>query len=130
MDITGKIILVGEPRTGVSKTTGTPWKTQEYVLETLDDQYPRKFVFSVFGEERIALYNISLGEVVKVFFDFNGREYNGRWYNDIRVWKVERPQPNQSATAPAPAPATTPAPAAAPAPVATPPEDSSSDLPF
>lgn len=123
MEITGKIILVGEPRTGVSKATGTPWKTQDYVLETVEDQYSRKMAFSVFGEERIASFNIALGEVLKVYFDIIGREYNGRWYNDIRVWKVERTQPNQGSPA-----AAAPAPPAAPAPA--PLQDAASDLPF
>lgn len=46
MDITGKIIFASEPRTGTSKTTGNPWMTQDFVIET-HEQYPKKCVFTV-----------------------------------------------------------------------------------
>ena len=62
---------------------------QEYVLET-QEQYPRKMCFNVFGSDKIAQFNIQAGEEMTVSFDINAREYNGRWYNDIRAWKVER----------------------------------------
>ena len=95
MEITGKIIAVLPERGGVSKT-GNEWKTQEYVLET-HEQYPKKICFNVFGADKIAQFNIQVGEEMTVSFDINAREYNGRWYNDIRAWKVER------GVAPAPA---------------------------
>lgn len=88
MEITGKIIAVLPERGGVSKT-GNEWKMQEYVLET-QEQYPRKMCFNVFGSDKIAQFNIQAGEEMTVSFDINAREYNGRWYNDIRAWKVER----------------------------------------
>ena len=89
MEITGKIIAVLDARDGVSKTTGNAWKTQDYVLET-HDQYPRRMVFNVFGEDKITEFNIQVGQELTVSFDINAREYNGRWYNDIRAWKVDR----------------------------------------
>lgn len=95
MEITGKIIAVLPERGGISKT-GNEWKMQEYVLET-HEQYPRKICFNVFGADKIAQFNIQVGEEMTVSFDINAREYNGRWYNDIRAWKVER------GVAPAPA---------------------------
>ena len=88
MEITGKIIAVLPERGGVSKT-GNEWKTQEYVIET-HEQYPRKVCFNVFGADKIAQFNIQAGEEMTVSFDINAREYNGRWYNDIRAWRVER----------------------------------------
>ena len=88
MEITGKIIAVLPERGGVSKT-GNEWKTQEYVIET-HEQYPRKMCFNVFGADKIAQFNIQAGEEMTVSFDINAREYNGRWYNDIRAWRVER----------------------------------------
>ena len=88
MEITGKIIAVLPERGGVSKT-GNEWKMQEYVLET-QEQYPRKMCFNVFGADKIAQFNIQAGDVMTVSFDINAREYNGRWFNDIRAWRVER----------------------------------------
>ncbi len=88
MEITGKIIAVLPERGGIGKT-GNEWKMQEYVLET-HEQYPRKMCFNVFGADKIAQFNIQAGEEMTVSFDINAREYNGRWYNDIRAWRVER----------------------------------------
>ena len=110
MELTGKIIAVLAERGGVSKA-GNEWKIQEYVLETME-QYPRKMMFNVFGADRIAQFNIQLGETLTVSFDIDSREYNGRWYNDIRAWKVDR---NTAPVAGAPIP---PAGAPVPPPVA------------
>ena len=130
MELTGKIIAVLPERGGVSKA-GNEWKIQEYVLET-QEQYPRKMMFNVFGADRISQFNIQLGETLTVSFDIDSREYNGRWYNDIRAWKVDR---NAAAAAPgAPAaPAGTPIPPVAD-PFSAAPQMSASneadDLPF
>ena len=99
MELTGKIIAVLPERGGISKA-GNEWKIQEYVLETME-QYPRKMMFNVFGADRIAQFNIQLGEMLTVSFDIDSREYNGRWYNDIRAWKVDR---NAAPAAGAPVP--------------------------
>lgn len=101
MDITGRIIVALEPRSGISKSSGTPWKMQEFVLETINEQYPHKMMFSVFGEDKIQQAAINVGDDVTVSFDVNAREYNGRWYNDIRAWRVSHEmagnvQPNSS----------------------------------
>ena len=100
MEITGKIIAVLPERGGVAKS-GNEWKSQEYVIET-QEQYPRKCCFNVFGADKISEMNIQAGEVVTVHINIDAREYNGRWYNDIRAWKVTReqqqaPQPAQQA---------------------------------
>ena len=127
MDITGRIIAVMEKRSGQSQRSGNVWASQDYVIET-HEQYPRRCLFNVFGEDKINEYNLQIGSEVTVSFDINAREYNGRWYNDIRAWRVV---PAAQAAAPA-APEAVPFAApetAIPAPVAAPaaPED---DLPF
>ena len=137
MEITGKIIAVLEARGGVSPRTGSPWKTQEYVLETINEQFPRRICFNVFGEEKIAAMNIQKDEEMTVYFDINAREYQGRWFNDIRAWKVDR-NINAAAAAPVAAPVASapqpvqPAPQqTAAAPVAPPFEQNDADdLPF
>lgn len=89
MEISGRITKVLEQRSGTSKTTGTVWVSQTYVLETRETQ-PRRLAFEVFGEDRIKSMNILPGEDLTVYFDIDAREYNGRWYNSVRAWKVER----------------------------------------
>ena len=88
MELAGKVIAVLEPRGGVSKS-GNEWKVQEYVIET-HDQYPRRMCFDVFGADKIQQFNIQVGEELNVFFDIDAREWQGRWFNSIRAWKVER----------------------------------------
>ena len=86
MEIQGKIIAALDVKTGVSARG--EWKVQEFVLETLDGQFSRKMVFSVFGEDRLQRFNIQVGQDVNVSFDIDAREYNGRWFNSIRAFDV------------------------------------------
>ena len=127
MELTGKIIDVLEPRKGVSNRTGSEWICGQYVLETLD-QYPRKLFFEVFGTDRMQQFNIQAGETLTVFFDIDAREYNGRWFNSVRAFRVDRGQ-----AAPTPAPEADPVAQAAPAaPVqpAAPQADATQAMPF
>lgn len=96
MELTGRIIAVMEPRSGVSARTGNSWMTQEYVLE-VPGQYPKRCVFNLFGEDRIKQFNIQNGEDLTVQFDIDAREYQGRWFNDIRAYNVIRGQVPQAA---------------------------------
>jgi len=116
MDIRGKIIQKMDPVGGVSKA-GNQWKKQEYVLETLDS-YPKKVKFDFFGD-RADQYPLEVGDIITLSYDIESREFNGRWYTDIRGFKAMKEDPNSvPATAAAapyqpagePAPAPTPAP--------------------
>ncbi len=132
---------------------GNNWMKQEYVLET-NEAYPKKVHFDFFGE-RANQYNFEVGDVILLSFDIESREYNGRWYTDIRGWKAEKVDPNAAgasvagtpvtgasvtgtpvtaiASAAAPAPAPTVAASMAPIPSATDVlggGDGDEDLPF
>lgn len=98
MEVTGKIIAVLTANSGVSARTGNPWMSQEYVLET-HDQYPKKVCFRVFGEDRIKQFNIQAGEELTVSFDLDAHEYNGRWFNSVSAWAVNRAVQTQPAGA-------------------------------
>ncbi len=89
MELAGKVIAVLEPRSGISKSSGNEWMVQEYVIET-HEQYPRHMCFDVFGADKIQQFNIQVGEELNVSFDIDAREWQGRWFNSIRAWKVER----------------------------------------
>ena len=116
MEITGKIIVALEQRSGTSARTGNAWMMQSFVLETTNEQYPRRCVFEVFGEDRLREFNIQVGQEYTVSFDIDAREYQGRWFNSIRAWRVTAPQAMGAPAYGAPAPAYgAPAPAAAPA---------------
>lgn len=93
MDLQGKIIAVLPERGGVSNRTGQEWKAQSFVLET-HESYPHKMVFDVFGSDRLARFNIQVGQEVMVSFDIDAHEYQGRWYNSIRAYDVRLVDPN------------------------------------
>lgn len=96
MEVTGKII-VALPEVGGQSQKGNAWKKREYVLET-QETYPRKVFFNFFGD-RVDQFPLQVGQMVKISFDIDSREYNGRWYVDIRAWKAEDATPG---TTPAP----------------------------
>ena len=138
MEITGKIIAVLPAQGGISQRTGNPWKSQDYVIET-HDQYPKRCCFRVFGEEKINQFNIQLGEEMTVSFDIDSHEYQGRWFNDVRAWAVNRniqapgAVPGAGVAPAAPIPGVAPAaPAEAPFPPQQPAAEggSADDLPF
>jgi len=87
LDIIGKIIQV-MPETGGQSKAGKPWSKQEFVVETLDN-YPRKICMSVMNEKVQELKKFPQGTEIKASLNIESREYNGRWYTDIRAWKIE-----------------------------------------
>ena len=90
----GHIIAV-MPEAGGTGKNGNPWKKQEFVLETKDN-YPKKICFTLWGE-KIDQYALQTGEFVTVSIDIESREYNGRWYTDLKAWKVEKSGESQPA---------------------------------
>ena len=125
MELAGKVIAVLPPKSGTSRN-GNEWTVQEYVIET-HDQYPRRMCFDVFGADKIQQFNIQVGEELNVSFDIDAREWQGRWFNSIRAWKVERVGAPQPAAPEAPFP---PVGAAPVAPVDFAATDEKDDLPF
>lgn len=127
MEAVGKIIAKLPPQSGTSKA-GNPWSKQEYVLET-QDAYPKKIFFSFFGD-RANQYPLEVGQTIRLSFDIDSHEYNGRWFTNINAWKAEP----ADAAAPAVAPAAAQQPyAGAPVPPDPAPDlsaESTDDLPF
>ena len=99
MEIKLMISQVLTPLSGVSRNSGNSWMKQDYVGETFD-QYPKKVVFGIFGEDAIKKANIQQGMAYNVSFDIESRPWsdrNGveRWSTEIRAWKVEPAQAEQ-----------------------------------
>ena len=129
MEITGKIIVALPEMSGTSKA-GNPWKKREYVLET-QETYPKKVHFDFFGE-RADQYPLAVGETIRLSFDIESREYNGRWFTSIRGWKADKIDAN-APMAGMPADNGMPTPPPAVGEMAPPPAiggDENDDLPF
>ena len=48
--------------------------------------------------DKIDQFNIQKGETVTASIDLESREYNGRWYTDVKAWKISRDVANVSDT--------------------------------
>lgn len=87
MEISGKLIQKLPIQSGVGKT-GTSWQKQEFVIETVET-YPKKICANLWGDKTDALQNINIGDQVIVSFNLESREFNGKWYTDVKAWKIE-----------------------------------------
>ena len=87
MEIEGIITAVFAKQSGTSKN-GKEWTKQDFILE-VEGQYTRHILFTRMGAEKIDKYPTINGQHVKVSFDIDAREYNGKWYNSVTAFKVE-----------------------------------------
>ncbi len=84
--VQGKVAEVLEEQSGESRNG--PWRRRDFILE-MDDRFSRKLCISQWGDS-IDSDPVSAGETVKAFINLQSREYNGRWYTDVRAWRIDR----------------------------------------
>ncbi len=66
-----------------------PWAKQEFILEYPDGNFTAQACFTAWGQDKVAeLDKYQVGDKVKVSFNLKSREYNGRWYNDLQIWRI------------------------------------------
>lgn len=98
------------------------WAKQEFILEYPDGNYTAQACFTAFGQDKVAeLDKYQIGDRIRISFNIRSREFNGRWYNDLQIWRIApagqptaapaAPATPQVHAAPAPAPAFEHAPA-------------------
>ncbi len=97
LKVTGVVQDILQEVSGQGKN-GT-WRKREFILET-QEQYPKKICIVQWGDE-IDAVNLKQGEQITASIDVQSREYNGRWYTDVKAWKVER-QAGNGTEAPGP----------------------------
>ena len=88
MEIKGKVIQLLDIETGEGKNG--VWRKMPFVIE-IPGSYPKKVCIDVWGD-KIEAYNLQIDEEVEVSIDIESREYNGRWYTNIKAWNVKRDQ--------------------------------------
>ena len=99
ISFTGRIIAQGQIQTGTSQK-GTQWSSCEYTIEELNEQYPSRAVIQVYGSDKLQQFNIQLGEIITVHIGLKARQSKeGRWFNQLDCWKVERPTGQQGQVA-------------------------------
>ena len=84
MQLSAKLIQVLPIQSGMGRNG--EWKKQDIVVET-QDQYPKKICISIWGD-KINGVQLNVGEMYTIDFDVESREYNGRWYTDVKAWKI------------------------------------------
>ena len=85
MQLTAKLIAILPEQTGAGKNG--QWKKQDIIVET-DGQYPKKVCISLWGE-KFERNLLKVGNSLTISFDIESREFNGKWYTDVKAWKVE-----------------------------------------
>jgi hypothetical protein len=88
LKIEGKVTQILEEQSGTGKNG--PWRKQEFILET-QEQYPKQVCITQWGD-KIDEFDVQKGETLTAFVDIQSREYQGRWYTDVKAWKIERDQ--------------------------------------
>ncbi|MCO6494341.1 MAG: DUF3127 domain-containing protein [Bacteroidetes bacterium] len=102
MELTGKIIKVLPMQSGTSAKG--EWRKQEFVIE-IPGTYPKKVALTAWNEKAQEVQSLGLGQEIKAQIDIESREYNDRWYTDIRAWKIEKANASSSSSTPSSNPA-------------------------
>ncbi len=104
-DLTGKVKLVQD-----AQTFGSGFTKREVVVTVEDGKYPQEINVEFLQDKVSLLDAIQPGQEVTITFDIRGREYNGRYFNNLVGWKI---QAGEGATTAAPAAASEEKPPAA-----------------
>lgn len=96
MQLTAKLVQVLPVQTGTGKNG--EWKKHTIVVET-DGMYPKKVCVTIWGDDKVSGDVLKEGNLLDISFDLESREFNGRWYTDVRAWKVEGVGGSQSMSA-------------------------------
>ncbi len=94
-ELTGKVKLLQEP-----KTFDSGFTKREMVVIVEDGKYPQEINLE-FVQDKVALLDsLQPGQTVTVSFDIRGREYNGRYFNNLQGWKISTEDAMDSSEAP------------------------------
>ncbi len=83
-ELTGKVKLLQE-----TQTFGSGFQKREVVVTVEDGRYPQDICLEFVQDKISLLESIQAGQEVTATFDIRGREYNGRYYNNLQGWKLE-----------------------------------------
>jgi len=90
LEVTGQVIKLLPLQSGQSQRG--PWKKQDMIIET-NEQYPKKVAITCWGDKVDEIQNLVPGTQVTVSINIESREYNERWYTDIKAWKIQTGAP-------------------------------------
>lgn len=86
LEISGKLLKKLEVQKGESSRG--PWQKGGFILET-DTNFPKKICCTVWGDLISQVDNLKEGDNVIASIDIESREYNERWYTDVKAWQIK-----------------------------------------
>ena len=88
LELEGRLVRKLGVQTGTSARGA--WSKQEFVFEYQEGNFPTQVCMNVWGEDKVReLDKYQVNDKVKISFNLSSREYNGRWYTDVRAWRIE-----------------------------------------
>ncbi len=99
----GKVVQLLVPQSGESSRGA--WKKKDVVIET-SENYPKKISIVGFQDMADKVAELKEGDEVKVAINIESREYNSRWYTDVKAWKIDKVSGGSAPAASAPPAAT------------------------
>jgi len=97
LEIKGKLSQILPLQSGVSKA-GKEWSKQEFVIDTVEEQFSKKVCFTLFGDKVPLLGGLNMGDEIEVSFNLESREFNGKWYSNINAWRINPVQQGAAST--------------------------------
>ncbi len=86
LEVTGRLIQILPEQTGNGKNG--LWKKQDIIIET-NEQFPKKISLSLWGDKVDQAQGYQVGQVLKVLASVESREYNGKWYTDVKPFRID-----------------------------------------
>lgn len=86
-ELEGKVYKIGTETTGEGQKG--MWRKIDFMIEYLDGQYPKKAGFLAWTDKVDVVKNFKIGDTVTVHFNVESREYNDKFFTDLRVWKIQ-----------------------------------------
>ncbi|MBC8320228.1 MAG: DUF3127 domain-containing protein [Bacteroidetes bacterium] len=85
--VKGKLIQKLPIETGEGKNG--KWEKQQFIIET-DEQFPKKICIVLWGDKVPMLEKVTEGDILNVSINIESREFNSKWYTDLRAWRIEK----------------------------------------
>ena len=92
MEIQGKVVRLGGLTEGTSARGA--WRKQELIIETIE-QYPKQVCLVCWGDRVAEAQNFTPGQTIKAQISIESREFNGKWYTDVRPFRFDLEAPQQ-----------------------------------
>ncbi len=87
MEIRGNVFKILPEQSGEGKNGR--WVKQGFVIDVAEQKFPKKAYFTAWGDQADQIKKLQMGAAVKVSFDVESREFNEKWYTDLRAWRID-----------------------------------------